>query len=86
MQSGFHQISRLFLGHASDVYDALWSAYIQQTTEKKDEAVARAIQVMLQDQGMDSQEMQENRVRGMKISENRRKGNVCSVRSVKMKR
>ena len=32
VQSGFRQISRLFLGRSREVYEALWNAYEQQTT------------------------------------------------------
>lgn len=30
VQSGFRQISRLFLGHSQEVYDQLWNAYERQ--------------------------------------------------------
>ena len=30
VKSGFHQISRLFLGHSQEVYDRLWNAYERQ--------------------------------------------------------
>ena len=32
VQSGFRQISRLFLGHSQEVYDQLWEAYVGQDT------------------------------------------------------
>ena len=32
VQSGFHQISRLFLGHSRDVYEHLWDAYVGRST------------------------------------------------------
>ena len=32
VQSGFRQISRLFLGHSQNVYDQLWDAYVGQRT------------------------------------------------------
>ena len=30
VKSGFHQISRLFLGHSQEVYDQMWNAYERQ--------------------------------------------------------
>lgn len=52
--SGYRQISRLFLGRQQQVYDQLWTAF----TEKRP-----AIDVMLQAQGMDSDEMKEKCLR-----------------------
>lgn len=52
--SGYHQISRLFLGHEQEVFDQLWTAF----TEKKN-----AIDVMLQAQDMYSDEMKEKCLR-----------------------
>lgn len=52
--SGYHQISRLFLGHEQEVFDQLWIAF----TEKKN-----AIDVMLQAQDMYSDEMKEKCLR-----------------------
>lgn len=63
VQSGFHQIIRLFLGHSQDVYDQLWNTYVEQKVENADVAVAEAIHTMLQAQGLDSDEMQEKCLR-----------------------
>ena len=52
--SGYRQISRLFLGHEQEVFDQLWTAF----TEKKN-----AIDIMLQAQGMYSDEMKEKCLR-----------------------
>ncbi len=73
VQSGFHQISRLFLGHSLEVYDQLWNAYVERDvvhavaadTEPVDteSAVVGAIRAMLQAQGLYSEEMQEKCLR-----------------------
>ena len=68
VQSGFHQISRLFLGQVQAVYDQLWNAYAEQCTTERDhtdadEAVAGAIDTMLQTQGLYSDEMAEKCLR-----------------------
>ena len=68
VQSGFRQISRLFLGHGQAVYDQLWNAYVEQRTTERDhtdadEAVAGAIDTMLQTQGLYSDEMAEKCLR-----------------------
>ena len=34
VQSGFHQISRLFLGHGQEVYEQLWNAYRERGVTK----------------------------------------------------
>lgn len=52
--SGYHQISRLFLGHEREVFDQLWIAF----TEKK-----HAIDEMLQAQDMYSDEIKEKCLR-----------------------
>ena len=66
VQSGFHQISRLFLGHSQEVYDELWDTYGQQRAAEvngTDDAVSGAIHAMLQAQDMDSDEMAEKCLR-----------------------
>lgn len=66
VQSGFHQISRLFLGHSQEVYDELWDKYGQQRAAEvngTDDAVSGAIHAMLQAQDMDSDEMAEKCLR-----------------------
>lgn len=54
VSSGYHQISRLFLGHEQEIFDQLWTAFV----EKKN-----AIDVMLQAQNMYSDEMKEKCLR-----------------------
>lgn len=77
VQSGFHQISRLFLGHSQDVYDQLWNAYEEQKTVDADKpdadaaddrvdldsAVVGAIHAMLQIQDLYSEELEEKCLR-----------------------
>lgn len=68
VQSGFRQISRLFLGHGQAVYDLLWNAYEEHRTTEcdhaaADAAVAGAIHTMLQAQGLYSEEMEEKCLR-----------------------
>lgn len=58
VQSGFRQISRLFLGHGQEVYDRLWEAY-----QKKGGPVADAIHEMLQQNEMDTDELAEKCLR-----------------------
>lgn len=55
VQSGFRQISRLFLGHGQEVYDQLWNAYQGQVEE--------AIHAMLRQNELDSDEMAEKCLR-----------------------
>ena len=40
VQSGFHQISRLFLGQGQAVYDQLWNDYVEQRTTERDHAAS----------------------------------------------
>lgn len=68
VQSGFRQISRLFLGNGQAVYDLLWNAYEEHRTAEcdhaaSDAAVAGAIHTMLQTQGLYSEEMAEKCLR-----------------------
>ena len=73
VQSGFRQISRLFLGRSQEVYDQLWNAYEEQDavdagtvntkTAGEDSSVVGAIHAMLQAQGLDSVEMVEKCLR-----------------------
>lgn len=77
VQSGFRQISRLFLGHSQDVYDQLWNAYEEQKTVNTDKpdadaaddhadlgsAVVGAIHAMLQIQDLYSEELEEKCLR-----------------------
>lgn len=64
VQSGFHQISWLFLGQGQAVYDQLWNAYVAERAEARDRAaldaaVAGAVTTMLRAQGLYSDEMAE---------------------------
>ena len=54
VRSGYHQISRLFLGHEQEVYDQLWYAFLQKQN---------AIDEMLRQQGIYSDEMKEKCLR-----------------------
>ncbi len=77
VQSGFRQISRLFLGHSQDVYDQLWNAYEEQKTVDADKpdadaaddradldsVVVGAIHAMLQIQDLYSEELEEKCLR-----------------------
>lgn len=66
VQSGFRQISRLFLGRSQEVYDQLWDAYEKQyraDRNGRDDAVTVAICTMLQAQGLYSEEMQQKCLR-----------------------
>lgn len=68
VQSGFHQISRLFLGRGQAVYDQLWNAYVAERTAAHDHAasdtaVTGAIDTMLRAQGLYSDEMAEKCLR-----------------------
>lgn len=54
VRSGYHQISRLFLGHEQEVYDQLWHAFLQKQN---------AIDEMLWQQGVYSDEMKEKCLR-----------------------
>ena len=63
VQSGFCQMSRLFLGRSQEVYGELWNQYEQQRASGVDDAAAGAIHAMLQMQGMDSDEMAEKCLR-----------------------
>lgn len=66
VQSGFRQISRLFLGRSQEVYDQLWDAYEKQCMvdrNGRDDAVTVAICTMLQAQGLYSEEMQQKCLR-----------------------
>lgn len=63
VQSGFHQICRLFLGRGQVVYDQLWSAYQEQNVVDRDAAVAGAIHAMIQAQNLDTDEMHEKCLR-----------------------
>lgn len=48
VRSGYHQISRLFLGHEQEVYDQLWHAFLQKQN---------AIDEMLRQQGVPFEQM-----------------------------
>ena len=68
VQSGFRQISRLFLGHGQEVYDELWNAYVEQRATGREyadaaAAVSGAIDTMLRTQGLYSDEMREKCLR-----------------------
>lgn len=57
VQSGFHQVSRLFFGRVQEVYDEMWNAYMEQDAANPDDAVRHAICTMLQAQDLYSDEM-----------------------------
>lgn len=63
VQSGFRQISRLFLGQGQDVYDQLWNAYKEHAAIDAATAVVEAIDTMLRAQGLYSAEMREKCLR-----------------------
>ena len=66
VRSGFHQISRLFLGRSQEVYDQLWNAYEKQCIvdrNGRDDAVTVAICTMLKAQDLYSEEMQQKCLR-----------------------
>ncbi len=54
VRSGYHQISRLFLGRQQEVYDQLWNAFVQKHN---------AIDEMLHQQGIYSEELKEKCLR-----------------------
>ncbi len=54
VRSGYHQISRLFLGAEQEVYDQLWNAFLQKQN---------AIDEMLHQQGIYSEELKEKCLR-----------------------